>query len=160
MQQLLGSDVLVIRHGANGMRALAVFFAVIGMVLALGAFARRLTDPVQLGAFGAVLVLFAAAFWILRKHPAVAATFDRAHGAFSVLHTSIWPVPRITKGKLTDIADISVKTRSGTEGDVHFVVVRLASGVTLSLDREGANDRGSAETDAMRLRGFLSGGAR
>jgi hypothetical protein len=40
IQQLLGPDVLVIRHGANGMRALAVFFAVIGMVLALGAFAQ------------------------------------------------------------------------------------------------------------------------
>jgi hypothetical protein len=159
-QQLVGPEVLVIRHGANGMRALAVFFALIGMVLALGGFARRLTDPVQLGAFGAALILFATAFWILRKHPAVAATFDRSHGAFFVLQTSLWPVPQITKGKLTDIADISVETRSGTEGDVHFVVVRLSSGVTLTLDREGASDRGAAETEAERLRGFLSGGAR
>jgi hypothetical protein len=160
MQKLLGPDVLVIRHGANGIRALAVLFAVLGMVVAVGVtFSRRITDPVGLVAFGAALVLFAASFWILQRHPAVAATFDRARGEFTVLNTSIWPVPRVTKGKLTDIAGVSVEMRSGTEGDVHFVVVLLASGVPLALDREGASDRGAAQSESERVRMFLEGSA-
>jgi hypothetical protein len=159
MQKLLGPDVLVIRHGANGIRALAVLFAVIGMVVAVGVtFSRRITDPVGLVvALGAALVLFAASFWILHMHPAVAATFDRARGEFMVLNTSIWPVPRVTKGKLSDIAGVSVETRNGTEGDVHYVVVLLVSGVTLALDREGASDRGATQSESERVRTFLEG---
>jgi hypothetical protein len=158
MQKLLGPDVLVIRHGANGIRALAVLFAVTGMVLAVGVtFSRRITDPVGLVALGAALVLFAASFWILHRHPAVAATFDRAHGEFMVLNSSIWPVPRVTKGKLTDISGVSVETRNGTEGDVHYVVMLLVSGVTLALDREGVSDRGAAQSESERVRTFLEG---